>query len=231
MLRTRISIIHASIEPVLHFPRLLLICWKKTFLILPVRTLPKRAVEWSPNQDSNLYLNLFSSASKTRASVQASSPGCARLAGRADPRYSVGMRCYALHLGPRRNKDSRWVPAIVTKVTGNVFCTNQSFYRWTNLAQTCRTTSPVFSRGRRAWPHSRPPAVTEGKSNVPNNLQRSSSGAEETENGVISSEEERNQRPGWLAKRKRPNPRLPKENEDRPSRPRPSERLRKRLDE
>ena len=33
-------------------------------------------------------------------------------------KYRVGMPCYALYCGPRRDKDPRWVPAIVIKVHG-----------------------------------------------------------------------------------------------------------------
>ncbi|KAL5502415.1 hypothetical protein EMCRGX_G009185 [Ephydatia muelleri] len=32
--------------------------------------------------------------------------------------FKVGDPCYALYCGPRRNKDPRWVPAVVTKVFG-----------------------------------------------------------------------------------------------------------------
>ena len=32
--------------------------------------------------------------------------------------YSLGDPCYALYFGPRRDRDPRWVPAIVTKVHG-----------------------------------------------------------------------------------------------------------------
>ena len=32
--------------------------------------------------------------------------------------YSLGNPCYALYFGPRRDRDPRWVPAIVTKVHG-----------------------------------------------------------------------------------------------------------------
>ena len=41
-----------------------------------------------------------------------------RLAGRSGPQYRVGNLCYALYCGPRRDKDPRWVPAVVTKVRG-----------------------------------------------------------------------------------------------------------------
>lgn len=32
--------------------------------------------------------------------------------------HSVGMPCYALYWGPRHEKDTRWVPAVVTKALG-----------------------------------------------------------------------------------------------------------------
>ena len=32
--------------------------------------------------------------------------------------YKVGDSCYAMYFGPRRNKDARWVPAVVTKRLG-----------------------------------------------------------------------------------------------------------------
>ena len=32
--------------------------------------------------------------------------------------YTVGMPCYALYCGPKRERDPRWVPAVVTKVYG-----------------------------------------------------------------------------------------------------------------
>ena len=73
-----------------------------------------------------------------------------------------------------------------------------------------------------------PVAVTKRRGKIPNTPQHSSRRAEKMENGVTSPEEETKQRPGWLAKRKRTNPQLPKANEYGPGRPRPSERLRKR---
>ena len=33
--------------------------------------------------------------------------------------YKVGAPCYALYHGPQRDKDSRWVPAIITRVHGS----------------------------------------------------------------------------------------------------------------
>ena len=37
---------------------------------------------------------------------------------RVTPIYSIGTPCYALYCGPRREKEARWVPAVVTKVFG-----------------------------------------------------------------------------------------------------------------
>ena len=37
--------------------------------------------------------------------------------------YRKGQLCYALYCGPKRDKDPRWVPAIVTKVQGSRSCT------------------------------------------------------------------------------------------------------------
>ena len=33
-------------------------------------------------------------------------------------KYAVGTPCYALYYGPRRDKDPKWIPAVVTKVYG-----------------------------------------------------------------------------------------------------------------
>ena len=36
-----------------------------------------------------------------------------------DHQFTVGMSCYALYFGPKRDKEPRWVPAVVTKVYGS----------------------------------------------------------------------------------------------------------------
>ena len=41
-----------------------------------------------------------------------------RLANRSCQQYKIGMSFYALYCGPKRDKDPRWVPAIVIKVYG-----------------------------------------------------------------------------------------------------------------
>ena len=41
-----------------------------------------------------------------------------KVVSRFPHQYKVGAPCYTLYHGPRRDKDPRWVPAIVTKVHG-----------------------------------------------------------------------------------------------------------------
>lgn len=38
--------------------------------------------------------------------------------GKTSHQWDAGMPCYALYCGPRRNKDPRWVPAVVLKLCG-----------------------------------------------------------------------------------------------------------------
>ena len=33
--------------------------------------------------------------------------------------FKIGDPCYALHFGPRRNQDRRWVPAVIAKIQGS----------------------------------------------------------------------------------------------------------------
>ena len=46
--------------------------------------------------------------------------------------YTVAAPCYALYWGPKRNKQSRWVPAVVSKVSAH---------------EVLMLLSPVFPRG------------------------------------------------------------------------------------
>ena len=41
-----------------------------------------------------------------------------KVVSKVEHHYSLGDPCYALYFGPRRDRDPRWVPAIVTKVHG-----------------------------------------------------------------------------------------------------------------
>ena len=56
-----------------------------------------------------------------RQSKQASKYSNAKdseVVSKVEHHYSLGDPCYALYFGPRRDRDPRWVPAIVTKVHG-----------------------------------------------------------------------------------------------------------------
>ena len=56
-----------------------------------------------------------------RQSRQASKHSNAKdseVVSKVEHHYSLGDPCYALYFGPRRDRDPRWVPAIVTKVHG-----------------------------------------------------------------------------------------------------------------
>ena len=56
-----------------------------------------------------------------RQSRQASKHSIAEdseVVSKVEHHYSLGDPCYALYFGPRRDRDPRWVPAIVTKVHG-----------------------------------------------------------------------------------------------------------------
>ena len=39
---------------------------------------------------------------------------CSSAVSKVEHHYSLGEPCYALYFGPRRDRDPRWVPAIVT---------------------------------------------------------------------------------------------------------------------
>ena len=53
-------------------------------------------------------------------------------------RFKVGDHCYALYFGPRRDRDPRWVAAIVTKLRGtrdfNVLADQLGAVTWSNYA-------------------------------------------------------------------------------------------------
>ena len=58
---------------------------------------------------------------QSRQSRQASKHSNAEdseVVSKVEHHYSLGDPCYALYFGPRRDRDPRWVPAIVTKVHG-----------------------------------------------------------------------------------------------------------------
>ena len=62
-----------------------------------IGTVTKRIVEWKKNS---------------------SNAEDSEVVSKVEHHYSLGDPCYALYFGPRRDRDPRWVPAIVTKVHG-----------------------------------------------------------------------------------------------------------------
>ena len=55
---------------------------------------------------------------QSRQASKHSNPEDSEVVSKVEHHYSLGDPCYALYLGPRRDRDPRWVPAIVTKVHG-----------------------------------------------------------------------------------------------------------------
>ena len=140
-----------------------------------------------------------------------------RLAGRSGPQYRVGTPCYALYRGPRRDKDPRWVPAVVTKVRGARSVCVRVYPRgpiWRRFVEQLRPRyiseedmepgeTPTSSVERRHLTNGRAEEVS------PQTKDKESSNAETT------------------VQRKRRNPRMPTGNEYGPDMPRRSTRTRK----
>ena len=57
-------------------------------------------------------------APKLTLCFQHSNAEDSELVSKVKHHYTLGHPCYALYFGPRRDRDPRWVPAIVTKVHG-----------------------------------------------------------------------------------------------------------------
>ena len=55
---------------------------------------------------------------QSRQSSKHSNAEDSEVVSKVEHRYTLGDPCYALYFGPRRDRDPRWVPAIVTKVHG-----------------------------------------------------------------------------------------------------------------
>ena len=55
---------------------------------------------------------------QSRQASKHSSTEDSEVVSKVEHHYSLGDPCYALYFGPRRDRDPRWVPAIVTKVHG-----------------------------------------------------------------------------------------------------------------
>ena len=55
---------------------------------------------------------------QSRQASKHSSAEDSEVVSKVEHHYTLGDPCYALYFGPRRDRDPRWVPAIVTKVHG-----------------------------------------------------------------------------------------------------------------
>ena len=55
---------------------------------------------------------------QSRQASKRSNAEDSEVVSKVEHHYSLGDPCYALYFGPRRDRDPRWVPAIVTKVHG-----------------------------------------------------------------------------------------------------------------
>ena len=55
---------------------------------------------------------------QSRQSSKHSNAEDSEVVSKVEHHYTLGDPCYALYFGPRRDRDPRWVPAIVTKVHG-----------------------------------------------------------------------------------------------------------------
>ena len=140
-----------------------------------------------------------------------------RLAGRSGPQYRFGTPCYAVYYGPRRDKDPRWVPAVVTKVRG--------------ARSVCVRVYPKGLMWQRHVEQLRPRYVSDEDvepGETPTSLVKrghhSNGGAEEASSQMKDKESSNAE---TSAKRKRRNPGIPTGNKYGPDRPRRSRRTNK----
>lgn len=134
--------------------------------------------------------------------------------------YTLGMPCYALYCGPRRDKDPRWVPAVVTKVFGTRSVNVKVLPNGPTWRRHIEQLRPRYASSEDAEPGETPivscPTVTAPEEQVePNNSQ-------------AEQEKEPSPQAGPPAKPKRKNPRLPTGDEFGPDNPRRSERIKKK---
>lgn len=121
--------------------------------------------------------------------------------------YTVGEPCYALYCGPKRNRQARWVPAVVTKIFGTRSVNVRVSPRGPTWRRHIEQLRPRYGVEEDADPGDAPTLPTHHK----NNKQK----------------QEEDDAPRHV---KRPNPRLPMMTDDQygPDNPRRSERLRQK---
>eukprot|EP00795_Rhopilema_esculentum_P005001 gene5001-biopygen83 len=141
-----------------------------------------------------------------------------KLAGRFNPQYKVGTPCYALYCGPRRDKDPRWVPAVITKVQGARTVSVRVYPKGPIWRRHVEQLRPRYFSVEDAEPGDTPSiAVPAGISEM----------ATHKETNVEKGQKLRIADPGPYVKPKRPNPRMPTGTEYSRDKPRRSRRLKK----
>ena len=141
-----------------------------------------------------------------------------KLAGRFIPQYKVGTPCYALYCGPRRDKDPRWVPAVITKVQGARTVSVRVYPKGPIWRRHVEQLRPRYFSVEDAEPGDTPNiAVPAGKSET----------ATQKETKVENGQKLRIADPRPSVKPKRPNPRMPTGTEYSRDKPRRSRRLKK----
>ena len=141
-----------------------------------------------------------------------------KLAGRFNPQYKVGTPCYALYCGPRRDKDPRWVPAVITKVQGARTVSVRVYPKGPIWRRHVEQLRPRYFSVEDAEPGDTPSiAVPAGISET----------ATHKETKVENGQKLRIADPGPSVKPKRPNPRMPTGTEYSRDKPRRSRRLKK----
>ena len=141
-----------------------------------------------------------------------------KLAGRFNPQYKVGTPCYALYCGPRRDKDPRWVPAVITKVQGARTVTVRVYPKGPIWRRHVEQLRPRYFSVEDAEPGDTPSiAVPAGISET----------ATQKETKVENGQKLRIADPGPSVKPKRPNPQMPTGTEYSRDKPRRSRRLKK----
>ena len=142
--------------------------------------------------------------------------------------FKVGDPCYALYCGPRRNKDPRWVPAVVTKVFGPRSVNVRVFPHGATWRRHVEQLQYRYGSLEDSDPGELPALVTSSQVSVEPLLSNDPPFAETEMPETAEPLDQRNQVP-QLAKQKKTqhNPRLPTGNEYGPNNPRRSTRNKK----
>ena len=144
-----------------------------------------------------------------------------KLPERSCQQYKVGMPCYALYCGPRREKDPRWVPAIVIKVYGPRCVAVRVYPKGPVWRRHVDQLRPRYSSFEDNEPGDTTSDTGQAQSTVLEQLQDT----QRSEKGAAAFQQNGTNGQGQSFRMKRPNPRMPIGDEYGPDRPRRSERL------